>query len=137
MENMLRARLALCAGVLLFVVANLTSAAHAAGRITLQGTLISSTCYLDSSNHPTGNDMGSRKNCGSDCLKRGDPAGLVTKDNDFHILVVSSIRLAPYVGQQVRVTGNDHNGTITVDRVEVSRNGKWEAIDLKPKNVKS
>jgi hypothetical protein len=137
MKKFLRACMVCCAGVLVFVVPNLTFAADPAGKVTLQGTLISSACYLDSSDHPTGNDMGERKNCGSNCLKHGDPAGLVTKDNEFHVLVVSSILLAPYVGQQVRVSGNDHNGTITVEKVEVSKNGKWEAINLNVKNVKS
>ena len=84
--------------------------------ITVEGTLVSSACYLGP-RHQTGNDMGTTKNCGSDCLQKGDPAGLVSKDKEFHVLVVSSIRLAPYVGQQVRVTGTDHNGAIRVEKV--------------------
>jgi hypothetical protein len=137
MEKMLRACLALIAGALVFVGANLSFAADAAGKVTLQGTLISSVCYLDNPHHPMGNDMGKKKKCGSYCLEHGDPAGLVTKDNDFHVLVVSSMVLAPYVGQQVRVTGNDHNGAIAVEKVEVSKDGKWEEIKLRPKKAKS
>ena len=101
--------------------------------VTLEGTLVSSACYLESSSHPTGNDMGGKKACGSECLKHGDPAGLVTKEKDFHILVVPSLLLAPYVGQQVRVTGADHNGVITVEKAEVTKDGKWEEINLKSK----
>jgi len=133
MKKLFRAYLALTAGALLFAVANLTFAADAAGKVTLEGKLVSSVCYLRSPNHPTGNDMGGRKNCGTECLTKGDPAGLVTKENDFHILVASSVRLAPYVGQQVRVTGTDHNGTITVDKLERSKNGDWQEINLKGK----
>jgi hypothetical protein len=101
--------------------------------VTLEGTLVSSACYLESDSHPTGNDMGGRKACGSECLKRGDPAGLVTKEKQFHILVAPSVALAPYVGQQVRVTGTDHHGTVAAEKVEVSKEGKWEEIDLKSK----
>src|SRR6267143_6704409 len=74
-------------------------------KVTLEGILVSSACYLNGPSHPTGNDMGTKKGCGSECLNHGDPAGLVTKEKDFHILVAPSLKLAPYVGQQVRVTG--------------------------------
>jgi hypothetical protein len=100
-------------------------------KVTLEGTLVSSACYLEGPSHPTGNDMGGKKACGSECLKRGDPAGLVTKEKEFHILVAPSLALAPYVGQQVRVTGTNHNGNIVVEKAEVTKDGKWEEIDLK------
>jgi hypothetical protein len=88
--------------------------------VTLEGTLVSSACYLENDSHPTGNDMGGRKACGGECLKGGDPAGLVTKEKEFHILVTPSLALAPYVEQQVRLTGSDHNGTIGVEKAEVA-----------------
>jgi hypothetical protein len=100
-------------------------------KITLQGTLVSSACYLGSNDHPTGNDMGDRKQCGTKCLSHGDPAGLLSKEKEFHILVAPSLRLAPYVGQQVRVTGIDHNGAFSVEKAEVSKDGEWKEIDLK------
>jgi hypothetical protein len=106
---------------------------YAAPNTTLEGTLVSSVCYLNGPHHPTTNDMGGKKKCGTYCLKGGDPAGLVTKDNEFHVLVASSITLAPYVGQQVRVTGSDHNGAIDVDKIEVSKNGGWTEINLRKK----
>ena len=77
--------------------------------------------------------MGGRRACGTECLKRGDPAGLVTKEKEFHILVAPSLALALYVGLQVRVTGTDHNGTIGVEKAEVAKDGNWEEIDLKSK----
>jgi hypothetical protein len=119
---------------LLVLAAFVVGVSFAAGiDVTLEGTLVSSACYLESASHPTGNDMGGKKACGSECLKHGDPAGLVTKEKDFHILVAPSLLLAPYVGQQVRVTGADHKGVITVEKVEVTKDGKWEEINLKSK----
>jgi hypothetical protein len=119
---------------LLVLVAFAVSVAclHAAEeKVTLEGTLVSSACYLGSDSHPTGNDMGERKGCGSRCLTHGDPAGLVTKEKQFHILVAPSLKLAPYVGQEVRVTGIDHDGVISVEKAEVSKDGEWKEIDLK------
>jgi len=98
-------------------------------KVTLQGTLVSSACYLGG--NQTGDDMGGEKHCGSRCLSNGDPGGLVTKEKQFHILVAPSLRLAAYVGQEVRVTGIDHNGVISVEKAEVSKDGKWEEINLK------
>ena len=106
-------------------------AAEEMEKITLEGTLVSSACYLGSDSHPTGNDMGGRKGCGTRCLMHGDPAGLLTKEKQFHILVAPSLRLAPYVGQEMRVTGVDYNGVISVKKAEVRKDGKWEEIDIK------
>lgn len=105
-------------------------AAEEKEKVTLEGTLVSSACYLGNPDHPTGDAMGDKKHCGSDCLKRGDPAGLVTKEKQFHVLVTSSLRLAPYVGQEVRVTGIDHNGVIAVSKAEVSKDGQWQEIRI-------
>jgi hypothetical protein len=41
------------------------------------------------------------------------------------------LKLAPYVGQEVRVTGIDHDGVISVEKAEVSKDGEWKEIDLK------
>jgi len=57
----------------------------------------------------------------------------VTQEKEFHILVAPSLALAPYVGQQVRVTGSNHNGTIAVEKAEVAQGGNWEEINLKSK----
>ena len=109
-------------------------AAEEKQKVTLEGTLVSSACYLGNPDHPTGNDMGDKKGCGRECLQKGDPAGLVTKEKQFHILVVSSLRFAPYVGQEVRVTGIDHNGVIAeIEKAEVKKDGNWEEINLKSK----
>jgi hypothetical protein len=61
----------------------------------------------------------------------------VTKEKQFHILVAPSLKLAPYVGQEVRVTGIDHNGVISVEKAEVSKDGEWKEIELKSLKTKA
>jgi hypothetical protein len=97
---------------------------------TVEGTLVSASCYL-SDHSATGNDMGDVKGCGTGCLKQGKPGGLLTKDKHFHMLDAPSLALAPFVGQEVRVTGVDYDGVISVKKAEVRKDGKWEEIDIK------
>jgi hypothetical protein len=104
---------------------------YAAGNntITLEGTLVSSVCYTGSPAKPKTNDMGGKKNCGTYCLRQGTPGGLVTKDDKFYILTASSLRLAPYVGRQIRVTGDKVGDEIlAVDTAEVRKGGAWQQI---------
>jgi len=54
------------------------------------------------------------------------PSGLV-----FSLQSRAQMLLAPYVGQQLRVTGIDYNGIISVKKAEVRKNSKWEEIDIK------
>jgi hypothetical protein len=105
-------------------------AAEEKQKVTLEGTLVSASCYL-ADNSATGNDMGEIKACGSGCLKQGKPAGLLTKEKHFHILDAPSLLLAPYVGQEIRVTGIDYHGVISVKKAEVRKGGEWEEIDIK------
>jgi len=99
-------------------------------KVTLEGTLVSASCYLGD-HSATGNDMGEIKGCGSGCLKQGKPAGLLTKEKHFHILDAPSLLLAPYVGQELRITGVDYDGVISVKRAEVRKDGEWKEIDIK------
>lgn len=107
------------------------AALYAAPKATVwQGTLVDSNCYLK--DHAlTGNDHMGVKECGTACLKMGYPAGILTKAHQYHALVAPSIALAPYVGQDVRVSGSLHNGAIQVEKVEVRQNGKWQEVQLK------
>lgn len=97
---------------------------------TWQGTLVDSNCYLKD-NSLTGNDHMGVKECGTTCLKSGLPAGLLTKEKVYHVLVAPAPALAPYVGQEVQVTGSLHSGAILADKVEVRKNGGWQEIQLK------
>jgi hypothetical protein len=97
---------------------------------TYSGTLVDSKCYL--AHNMTGNDHGSMKNCGTLCLKGGTPGGLLTKEKKFYPLLAPSTALAPYVGQEIRVSGSLVSGAINVDKVEVNQNGSWQEIKLSP-----
>ncbi|HYM10551.1 MAG TPA: hypothetical protein VEU62_07460 [Bryobacterales bacterium] len=97
---------------------------------TWEGTLVDANCYLKD-NSLTGNDHMGVKECGTMCLKSGLPAGLLTKDKRFHAIIAPSLALAPYVGQQVRISGSLHSGAILAEKAEVQKNGKWEAINIK------
>jgi len=96
--------------------------------VSVEGTLVDSACYLKSG--ATGNDHGAMKDCGKACLKGGTPGGVLTQDKKFHALIVPSGALADYVGQTVRVSGKESNGSILPEKIEVSRNGKWEMVKL-------
>jgi hypothetical protein len=118
-------------GVLLFTsVLALSARVYASGATRWEGTLVDSNCYLKD-NSLTGNDHMGVKECGTACLKSGLPAGLLTKDKKYHVLIAPSLTMAPYVGQHVRVSGSVHTGAILAEKVEVRRDGKWEEVKLK------
>lgn len=108
-----------------------SAAAYAAPKTAVwEGTLIDTNCYLK--DHAlTGNDHMGVKGCGTAGLKSGLPAGILTRTKQFHVLVAPSIALAPYVGQQVRVTGSSESSLIQASKVEVRKGGKWQEIQLK------
>jgi hypothetical protein len=129
-ESIMAAKTRLLVLVALAVGASYLYAAEEKQKVTLEGTLVSASCYL-ADNSATGNEMNGIKECGTGCLKQGKPAGLVTKEKHFHILDAPSLLLASYVGQVVRVTGIDYNGVISVKKAEVSKDGEWKEIDIK------
>lgn len=96
---------------------------------TVEGTLVDSACYLKDSSL-TGNDHGPMTKCGTACLKGGTPAGVLTKDKKFHAIIAPSGALADHVGHTIRVTGKITNGSILAEKVEVNKDGKWEAVKL-------
>ncbi|HZP64114.1 MAG TPA: hypothetical protein VFB28_11915 [Terriglobales bacterium] len=115
--------------LLLISVAISVCAYGAEKKVTLEGQLVSASCYL--SDGATGNDMGGTKECGSGCLRQGKPGGLLTKENSFYILDGPSLRLAPYVGQEIRVTGEEHGrDIISIRSASVRKGGGWESIDI-------
>ncbi len=97
--------------------------------VTLEGILVDSKCYL-ADNENVGNDHMAVKQCGTLCLKGGQPGALLTKDKKLYPILAPSIALAPYVGQTVRVRGALHSGAILAKKVEVQQNGKWEEVKL-------
>ena len=97
--------------------------------VTIEGTLVDSKCYA-ADNSLTGNDHGGMKECGTLCLKGGNPGGLLTKDKKFHAILAPAPALAPYVGKTIRVEGSLLGGSIVAKKVEVNQNGKWEEVKL-------
>ncbi len=93
------------------------------------GSLVDASCYL-TDNTQTGNEHMGMKQCGVACLKMGRPAGILTNDKKFFVLIAPSPDVAQYVGQPIRVTGKLRNGSILVDKLEVKNSGAWVAVKL-------
>jgi len=93
------------------------------------GTLVDASCYATDTTQ-SGNDHLDMKKCGTACLKMGKPAGIVTADKKFYILLAPSPDIADYVGQTIRVTGKFRNGAILVDKLEVKQGGGWVTAKL-------
>jgi len=93
------------------------------------GTLVDASCYSTDSTQ-SGNDHLDMKRCGTACLKMGKPAGIVTADKKFFVLLAPSPDIAEYVGQTIRVTGKFRNGAILVDKLEVKQGTVWITAKL-------
>ncbi len=107
---------------------------RAVEKSTWSGTLVDAYCYLqDNSN--VSNDHSGMSGCGTDCLKNGRPAGLLTEDKKFFTIVAPAPALAKYVGQPIRVSGELYGSAIVADKVEVKQAGKWVAVDINIKGM--
>jgi len=93
------------------------------------GTLVDASCYATDSTQ-SGNDHLDMRKCGTACLKMGKPAGIVTADKKFLILLAPSPDIAEYVGQTIRVTGKFRNGAILVDKLQVKTSTGWITAKL-------
>jgi hypothetical protein len=93
------------------------------------GSLVDASCYLTDSSQ-SGNEHMGMKECGMACLKMGRPAGILTADKKFLVLVAPSPDIAEYVGQPIRITGKLRNGSILVDKFEVKKPSGWVAVKL-------
>jgi hypothetical protein len=113
----------------LAVLAGAVSAAPAEENQIWTGSLVDASCYL-TDNAQSGNDHMGMKQCGVACLKMGRPAGIVTPDKKFFVLVAPSPDIAEYVGQPIRITGKLRNGSILVDKFEVKKPAGWVAVKL-------
>jgi hypothetical protein len=93
------------------------------------GSLVDASCYA-TDNTQSGDEHMGMKQCGQACLKMGRPAGIVTPDKKFFVLLAPSPDVADYVGQPIRVTGKLRNGSILVDKLEVKKSGAWVTVKL-------
>ncbi|MBZ5696394.1 MAG: hypothetical protein LAN36_13670 [Acidobacteriia bacterium] len=112
----------------ILLVCALVAVAAGAGRAEKNqvwtGSLVDASCYLTDSAQTNNSHMGMNK-CGTECLRMGKPAGLVTADKKFFVLLAPSPDIAEYVGQTIRVTGKLRNGSILVDKLEVKKGTSW------------
>jgi hypothetical protein len=117
--------LALCA-----LVAGTVAAGYTADQ-TWTGSLVDASCYLkDGASMASGNDHMGTKSCGTTCLKLGQPAGIVTADKKFILLIVPSPSVAEYAGEPIRVTGTIKSGAIVVSKFEVKKGDGWKVVKL-------
>jgi ABC-type oligopeptide transport system substrate-binding subunit len=123
-------KLLLLGGMAALALALAFTVAVSAADASYTGTLVDSKCYL--AHGATTNDHGSNKGCGTLCLKGGTPGGLLTSDKKFYPLLAPSVALAPYVGEEIRVSGSMVSGSINVSKVEVNENGNWKEVKLSP-----
>ena len=115
--------------VLCALLTGVISVGHAEQNQVWTGSLVDASCYL-TDNTQTGNDHMDMKSCGTACLKMGRPAGIVTSDKKFFVLLVASPDIAEFVGQTIRVTGKLRNGSILVDKLEVKKGTGWVTAKL-------
>lgn len=112
-----------------FTAAFLPPALRAGPNQIWTGSLVDASCYM-TDNTQTGNEHMGMKQCGVACLKMGRPAGMVTSDKKFFVLLTPAPDVAAYVGQAIRVTGKLRNGSILVDKLEVKKANAWVAVKL-------
>jgi hypothetical protein len=97
---------------------------------TLEGKLVWASCYI-SDHSATPDEKCGFKECGTSCILRGKPGGLLTKDSAFYFLDAQSLPLAPYVGQQIRVTGTELSEDIfSVVKIAVKKGDAWQPLEI-------
>ena len=95
---------------------------------TVEGTLVDAKCFL--AGGFKGNDHMETPKCGTACAKSGLPVGVLTTEGKYLTVAVPSPQVAEIVGETVRATGPVKNNTITPEKLEVKKNGKWEEVKL-------
>ncbi len=99
--------------------------------VTMTGILVDVACYLDDGE--TGNDHMDMKNCGTECLKGGSPAGLLV-DKTLYILAFPSSAFANYAGKKVEITGDEYGTNLIPKKAsQVNSDGSKKAISIKGK----
>jgi hypothetical protein len=119
----------ICILAVLAILAGTQSTARAQENQVWTGSLVDASCYL-TDNAQSGDEHMGMKQCGVACLKMGRPAGILTSDKKFFVLLAPSPDVAEYVGQPIRITGKLRNGSILVDKFEVKKPAGWAQIKL-------
>ncbi len=98
--------------------------AHAADKPQVTGELVDMYCFTAAGAH--GAD---HKDCGVKGAKSGLPVGVLI-DGKAVTIAANPIPLADYVSQTVRVTGDNKDGILVPDKVEVKDGDNWKEIKL-------
>ncbi len=99
-------------------------------QVTVEGELVSAKCYLRAD--LTGNDHLGMKDCGTACVRSGNPVGLLTPEGTYYTLVIPAPEVADHIGRRLRASGIIKAGSLVPDKLEMQEGDSWEevAIDL-------
>ncbi|HKV04241.1 MAG TPA: hypothetical protein VJO53_03920 [Candidatus Acidoferrales bacterium] len=111
------------------LLAGTLTAGRAEENQTWTGSLVDASCYL-TDNSQSGPDHMGMKGCGTACLNMGRPAGILTNDKKFFVLVAPSPDIADFVGETIRITGKLRGGSILVDKFEVKKGTSWQDVPM-------
>lgn len=111
------------------IAAGISTYARQAATQTWMGTLVDATCYFEN-RADTGNTHEGMEKCGEACLRLGRPAGILTADKKFTILIAPSPDIAKYAGETIRVTGKSDGTMIQVTKFEVREGSDWQSVRL-------
>ncbi len=97
-------------------------------QVTVEGELVSAKCYLREG--LTGNEHLGMKDCGTTCVKSGNPVGLLTAEGTYYTLVVPAPEIADHIGRTLRARGTINAGSVVPDQLEMQEGDSWEAVEI-------
>jgi hypothetical protein len=110
---------------LILVLGALPALAERNADTSIEGTLLTSGCYLV--NNTWGKD---HKECAARCSQRGVPAGVLTAEGNFVPLMLPATKVADFMEETVRATGEMKAGLLLVSKLEVKNGATWQEIDV-------
>ena len=97
-------------------------------QVTVEGELVSAKCYLREG--LTGNDHLGMEDCGTTCVRSGNPVGLLTAEGTYYTLVVPAPEIADHIGRRLRASGTINAGSLVPDRLEMPEGDSWEDVEI-------
>ena len=97
-------------------------------QVTVEGELVSAKCYLREG--LTGNDHLGMEDCGTTCVKSGNPVGLLTAEGAYYTLVVPAPEIADHIGRTLRARGTINAGSVVPDQLEMQEGDSCEAVEI-------
>ena len=97
-------------------------------QVTVEGELVSAKCYLRAD--LTGNDHLGMKDCGTACVRSGNPVGLLTPGGTYYTLVIPAPEIADHIGRRLRASGIIRAGSLVPDKLEMQEGDSWEEVTI-------